>query len=133
PPGVPGEHPARGALPRAAARGGLGLGGRLRHPDRGQPHQGAAPQDRRRAHPYRARRRVRPGDADAMSGGPAGRRGPGDPEPWGGVRPFSIKTKLGALVVVSVLITTDRKSTRLNSSHVKSSYAVYCLKQKKDK
>ncbi|MEU4654505.1 ATP-binding protein [Streptomyces sp. NPDC023723] len=27
-------------------------------------------------------------------------------QPWGGVRPFSIKTKLGALVVTSVLITT---------------------------
>lgn len=39
-----------------------------------------------------------------MSDGPAARRSPG--EPWGGVRPFSIKTKLGALVVVSVLITT---------------------------
>src|SRR5690606_40142266 len=25
---------------------------------------------------------------------------------------------------------TDRKSTRLNSSHVKSSYAVFCLKKK---
>ncbi|MFF9621464.1 ATP-binding protein [Streptomyces griseosporeus] len=39
-----------------------------------------------------------------MSDGPAARRGPGDP--WGGVRPFSIKTKLAVLVVVSVLITT---------------------------
>lgn len=39
-----------------------------------------------------------------MSDGPAPRRGPG--EPWGGVRPFSIKTKLGALVVIAVLITT---------------------------
>ncbi|WP_031479548.1 HAMP domain-containing sensor histidine kinase [Streptomyces bicolor] len=39
-----------------------------------------------------------------MSDGPAAGRGPG--EPWGGVRPFSIKTKLGALVVTSVLITT---------------------------
>ncbi|MFF9278696.1 sensor histidine kinase [Streptomyces griseosporeus] len=39
-----------------------------------------------------------------MSDGPAARRGPG--EPWGGVRPFSIKTKLAVLVVVSVLITT---------------------------
>lgn len=38
-------------------------------------------------------------------GRPAARRSPGG-EPWGGVRPFSIKTKLGALVVVSVLITT---------------------------
>src|SRR5690606_42145646 len=27
----------------------------------------------------------------------------------------------------------DRKSTRLNSSHVKISYAVFCLKQKKNK
>src|SRR5690606_41924060 len=26
----------------------------------------------------------------------------------------------------------DRKSTRLNSSHVKISYAVFCLKKKKD-
>src|SRR5690606_39885486 len=26
----------------------------------------------------------------------------------------------------------DRKSTRLNSSHVKISYAVFCLKQKKE-
>jgi signal transduction histidine kinase len=41
-----------------------------------------------------------------MSGGPAGRGRPRDSWPWGGVRPFSIKTKLGALVVVSVLITT---------------------------
>src|SRR5690606_39410852 len=28
-------------------------------------------------------------------------------------------------------IGTDRKSTRLNSSHVKISYAVFCLKKKK--
>ena len=27
----------------------------------------------------------------------------------------------------------DRKSTRLNSSHVKISYAVFCLKKKKKK
>ncbi|MFC8094983.1 sensor histidine kinase [Streptomyces sp. NPDC057301] len=39
-----------------------------------------------------------------MSDGPAARRSPG--EPWGGVRPFSIKTKLGALVIIAVLITT---------------------------
>src|SRR5690606_40748568 len=30
-------------------------------------------------------------------------------------------------------LTTDRKSTRLNSSHVKISYAVFCLKKKKKK
>src|SRR5690606_39702465 len=28
-------------------------------------------------------------------------------------------------------VTQDRKSTRLNSSHVKNSYAVFCLKKKK--
>src|SRR5699024_12612853 len=28
-------------------------------------------------------------------------------------------------------VVTDRKSTRLNSSHVSSSYAVFCLKKKK--
>src|SRR5690606_41960630 len=28
------------------------------------------------------------------------------------------------------LLATDRKSTRLNSSHVKISYAVFCLKKK---
>src|SRR2546430_9770077 len=32
---------------------------------------------------------------------------------------------------VSSLITTDRKSTRLNSSHSQISYAVFCLKKKK--
>src|SRR5699024_11961959 len=32
----------------------------------------------------------------------------------------------------AVLIQTDRKSTRLNSSHVSSSYAVFYLKKKKD-
>src|SRR5204863_4870396 len=31
------------------------------------------------------------------------------------------------------IIFTDRKSTRLNSSHVEISYAVFCLKKKKKK
>src|SRR5690606_42006832 len=35
------------------------------------------------------------------------------------------------LEVVHQLV-EDRKSTRLNSSHVKISYAVFCLKKKKD-
>src|SRR5690606_15943927 len=33
----------------------------------------------------------------------------------------------------SVFLRQDRKSTRLNSSHVKISYAVFCLKKKKKK
>src|SRR5438034_3276875 len=32
---------------------------------------------------------------------------------------------------LSRIIETDRKSTRLNSSHTVSSYAVFCLKKKK--
>src|SRR5207302_7914940 len=32
-----------------------------------------------------------------------------------------------------VILAGDRKSTRLNSSHVKISYAVFCLKKKKKK
>src|SRR5690606_28367327 len=36
-------------------------------------------------------------------------------------------------VPVIVLDAIDRKSTRLNSSHVKISYAVFCLKKKKKK
>src|SRR5690606_40149279 len=40
--------------------------------------------------------------------------------------------RLGAGVVhLDILVERDRKSTRLNSSHVKSSYAVFCLKKKK--
>src|SRR5690606_22130681 len=36
------------------------------------------------------------------------------------------------LVAAELIAATDRKSTRLNSSHVKISYAVFCLKKKKD-
>src|SRR5690349_24132865 len=32
-----------------------------------------------------------------------------------------------------LFLLTDRKSTRLNSSHVEISYAVFCLKKKKNK
>src|SRR5436309_10327941 len=38
-------------------------------------------------------------------------------------------TKVTRRTVVDELV--DRKSTRLNSSHVKISYAVFCLKKKK--
>src|SRR5690606_41836851 len=31
-----------------------------------------------------------------------------------------------------IVVVRDRKSTRLNSSHVKISYAVFCLKKKKN-
>src|SRR5256885_11786076 len=36
------------------------------------------------------------------------------------------------LVLAADLLHADRKSTRLNSSHLVISYAVFCLKKKKD-
>src|SRR5437868_11298501 len=36
----------------------------------------------------------------------------------------------GALMIIALLGEADRKSTRLNSSHVSISYAVFCLKKK---
>src|SRR5438067_7870593 len=56
-------------------------------------------------------------------------------EPTGGVDPIS-RRNFWELINelssegVTVLVTTDRKSTRLNSSHVSISYAVFCLKKK---
>src|SRR5690606_35267960 len=44
-----------------------------------------------------------------------------------GVTPLSVATTWTQVH----LLETDRKSTRLNSSHVKISYAVFCLKKKK--
>src|SRR5260221_2252990 len=42
------------------------------------------------------------------------------------------KSGLIARKIAATLTTTDRKSTRLNSSHTVISYAVFCLKKKKD-
>src|SRR5690554_7254824 len=43
--------------------------------------------------------------------------------------------ELGYLAIIAawaIGMTADRKSTRLNSSHVRISYAVFCLKTKKN-
>src|SRR5258705_5750123 len=37
----------------------------------------------------------------------------------------------GSLYIVDAFLVVDRKSTRLNSSHLGISYAVFCLKKKK--
>src|SRR5690349_23402137 len=37
------------------------------------------------------------------------------------------------IILTSAILLPDRKSTRLNSSHVEISYAVFCLKKKKKK
>src|SRR5690606_33872419 len=52
---------------------------------------------------------------------------------WKTVDELSIDTHLeaGVVNVFKFLCLLDRKSTRLNSSHVKISYAVFCLKKKK--
>src|SRR5207249_10783928 len=39
--------------------------------------------------------------------------------------------RLGEKITQAVITVPDRKSTRLNSSHVSISYAVFCLKNKK--
>src|SRR5690554_7116762 len=47
-----------------------------------------------------------------------------------GCRPYLVRTGKGAQTEQKAL-PEDRKSTRLNSSHVRISYAVFCLKKKK--
>src|SRR3712207_8859156 len=47
---------------------------------------------------------------------------------WGAVRRFISR---GGCVYAQLWLQTDRKSTRLNSSHANISYAVFCLKKKK--
>src|SRR5438874_10563181 len=45
----------------------------------------------------------------------------------------AVAAETGGRVRVRIHIPQDRKSTRLNSSHVEISYAVFCLKKKKKK
>src|SRR5437899_8714696 len=46
-------------------------------------------------------------------------------------RRTSDRSSSGAAPLPRVAVSRDRKSTRLNSSHLGSSYAVFCLKKKK--
>src|SRR5699024_11407640 len=54
-----------------------------------------------------------------------------------GARPSALSSLTKRSVTISIIYaieahrSTDRKSTRLNSSHVSISYAVFCLKKKK--
>src|SRR6266513_3600248 len=53
-------------------------------------------------------------------------------QPFGGMSPAQMEGYLVYYYEYHFLyITGDRKSTRLNSSHVSISYAVFCLKKKK--
>src|SRR5438874_3646868 len=58
------------------------------------------------------------------------------PGTWKNLGPAPIGSDSGqdyGAVVGRVTSVVDRKSTRLNSSHVEISYAVFCLKKKKEK
>src|SRR5207249_9676093 len=46
---------------------------------------------------------------------------------------YSVEREGGHAVALDLAIDEDRKSTRLNSSHVSISYAVFCLKKKNKK
>src|SRR2546426_6254671 len=48
----------------------------------------------------------------------------------GGRRPSSNELKNGYFIEPTIFESEDRKSTRLNSSHLVISYAVFCLKKK---
>src|SRR5690349_24192969 len=47
--------------------------------------------------------------------------------------PTSFDEPVHTAEITGIGVTRDRKSTRLNSSHVEISYAVFCLKKKKTK
>src|SRR5690606_39604996 len=56
--------------------------------------------------------------------------------PWIGLRDTELDQAAARVTDAGlrypVFVKPDRKSTRLNSSHVKISYAVFCLKKKKN-
>src|SRR5699024_12825893 len=58
------------------------------------------------------------------------RGGPGDLGGAGGEEDVGAEGDLGDATVGAGPLERDRKSTRLNSSHVSISYAVFCLKKK---
>src|SRR5690606_3607174 len=51
-------------------------------------------------------------------------------EPWMRGRGLGGSTAINGMMYVRGNKSEDRKSTRLNSSHVKISYAVFCMKKK---
>src|SRR2546430_3495021 len=79
----------------------------------------------------RARRVLRPWNAGTPMGDLAEYRT--RCPPWRGFVPRFRCAADQCLRTVSTASETDRKSTRLNSSHSQISYAVFCLKKKKPK
>src|SRR5690625_544390 len=58
---------------------------------------------------------------------------PGEPAQPSGAAPTAREQEVEYSPLMVFLADLDRKSTRLNSSHVAISYAVFCLKKKKKK
>src|SRR2546430_8374880 len=54
-------------------------------------------------------------------------------ELWRGWNVKTYEYPDGLDIKVALIVRSDRKSTRLNSSHSQISYAVFCLKKKKNK
>src|SRR5690606_40061071 len=69
--------------------------------------------------------------ASSTPGRLRGERRPDGRSSRAGLPSRSCASAAGPPTVAGTLGSTDRKSTRLNSSHVKISYAVFCLKKKK--
>src|SRR3712207_7886032 len=72
-----------------------------------------------------SRRQARPGPRAPLHRAGGGRRGGRAERPVGGIGGRGRRGARGGR--------RDRKSTRLNSSHANISYAVFCLKKKKQK
>src|SRR5690606_41713177 len=64
-------------------------------------------------------------DREVIAAGPDATRDDDNRDGSGGAASAGIRDGVG-----EILLAQDRKSTRLNSSHVKISYAVFCLKKK---
>src|SRR2546426_4654183 len=69
----------------------------------------------------------------ASAPAPAVAAPPAAPAPAQPLRPAVVSTPAPAAPAVNAPAVGDRKSTRLNSSHLVISYAVFCLKKKKTK
>src|SRR3989442_10356777 len=70
---------------------------------------------------------------DAVSTAAQEARNPKRDMPIGIIGSLAICTVLYVAFSYVQIASEDRKSTRLNSSHVRISYAVFCLKKKKKK
>src|SRR5256885_8852971 len=74
----------------------------------------------------------------SLARGPDRRRGAGKRAaprpvvPAGAKAGHSAREEMLGVIVARQVVQVDRKSTRLNSSHLVISYAVFCLKKKKD-